>query len=77
MLSKEEYKQPEMKASRRRAIDQAAQANVWGIVFSTLGRQGSDKVRQHIQVSLTSLALAWTKSYIVSILGRYKELTKI
>lgn len=52
VLSQEVYEQSEMKASRRKAIDKAALANVWGIVFSTLGRQGNDKVHMHIQDQL-------------------------
>ncbi|KAA0202634.1 hypothetical protein HAZT_HAZT011248 [Hyalella azteca] len=52
VLSREYYDQPLMKHNRRKAIDAASDAHVWGIIFSTLGRQGNDGVRKHIQSQL-------------------------
>ena len=51
VLSREYYEQPLMKQTRKAAIDRASEAKVWGLIFSTLGHQGSHKVRENIMVS--------------------------
>ncbi|KAF2351985.1 Diphthamide synthesis DPH1/DPH2 [Trinorchestia longiramus] len=54
VLSREYYDQPLMKRNRRKAIDEAAKASVWGIIFSTLGRQGNVAVKKHIEGELVA-----------------------
>jgi len=52
VLTREYYEQPKMKQIRKRAIDEAAKAQCWGLLYSTLGRQGNERVRQHLQDAL-------------------------
>jgi len=52
VLSREYYDQPQMKRVRKNAIDVACKAQLWGLVYSTLGRQGNDAVRARLQAAI-------------------------
>ena len=43
-----------MKTARRKEIDKAVKATMWGVILGTLGRQGSPKVLDNIQVRLAN-----------------------
>lgn len=51
VFTREYYDHEAMRALRKQAIDKARQAQKWGLIFGTLGRQGSPKV---LEVSLYS-----------------------
>ena len=44
LLTEEHYATEEMKALRSEALNQAKEANVFGVILGTLGRQGNTKV---------------------------------
>ena len=48
MFSQEYYDHDLMKANRHGAIVRAAEADTWGLVLGTLGRQGSPPVLDHL-----------------------------
>ena len=48
MFSQEYYDHDLMKANRHGAIVKAAEADTWGLVLGTLGRQGSPPVLDHL-----------------------------
>ena len=48
MFSQEYYDHDLMKANRHGAIVKAAEADTWGLVLGTLGRQGSPPVLEHL-----------------------------
>ncbi|KAJ7537624.1 hypothetical protein O6H91_11G014300 [Diphasiastrum complanatum] len=60
VLTMEEYDHKGMRASRRRAIEQARQGRNWGIILGTLGRQGNPKVLSHIEKRLSARAVSYT-----------------
>ena len=49
VFSQEYYDHDLMKANRREAIQAASQADTWGLILSTLGRQGHPKVLDHLK----------------------------
>lgn len=55
VFSREYYDIEKMHANRQSAIATAADAQTFGIILGTLGRQGSPKVLQHIQKRLSEL----------------------
>jgi diphthamide biosynthesis enzyme Dph1/Dph2-like protein len=52
VLTRERYGVDTMKQARRRAIDQAARSETWGLVLGTLGRQGNPAILGHLRRSL-------------------------
>lgn len=48
-FTEEHYDHLEMRKNRKRAIDKAANAQKFGLILGTLGRQGSIKVMKHIE----------------------------
>jgi len=52
VLYREYYDQAKMKQLRAGQIARAAKEQVWGIVYSTLGRQGNERVRAQVQAAL-------------------------
>jgi len=49
VFSQEYYDHELMKRNRKSAIEAASQANTWGLILGTLGRQGHPKVLQHLK----------------------------
>lgn len=49
VFSQEYYDHDLMKNNRKAAIDTASQAETWGLILGTLGRQGSPKVLENLQ----------------------------
>lgn len=52
LLTEESYEHEEMKTMRKAAIQNAATANVFGILLGTLGRQGNPAIVQNLQQKL-------------------------
>ncbi|TRY70810.1 hypothetical protein TCAL_01232, partial [Tigriopus californicus] len=48
-FSQEFYDHKLMKQNRKSMIDKAQEANVWGIILGTLGRQGNPKILDHLE----------------------------
>ena len=51
VLSREHYDIEKMHANRKAAIETAKDAQLFGIILGTLGRQGSPKIMQVCQIS--------------------------
>ena len=49
VFSQEYYDHELMKSNRQEAIQAASQADTWGLILSTLGRQGHPKVLDHLK----------------------------
>ena len=49
VFSQEYYDHDLMKENRREAIQAASEADTWGLILSTLGRQGHPKVLDHLK----------------------------
>ncbi|XP_055346743.1 2-(3-amino-3-carboxypropyl)histidine synthase subunit 1-like [Paramacrobiotus metropolitanus] len=65
VISRESYDQPRMLTNRGSCVDIAAKAKTFGIVWGTLGRQGSPKVLGTIENRLQSAG----KRYIIVLLS--------
>ncbi|XP_054649978.1 2-(3-amino-3-carboxypropyl)histidine synthase subunit 1 isoform X2 [Dunckerocampus dactyliophorus] len=61
VFSREYYDHEAMRAFRIKAIDEARSAQKWGLILSTLGRQGSPKVMEHLESRLQSLGKHFTR----------------
>jgi len=55
VLSREYYDHDLMKKNRHQAIETAKQADTWGLILGTLGRQGNPNVLEHIKKKAESL----------------------
>jgi len=55
VLSREYYDHDLMKKNRQQAIETAKQADTWGLILGTLGRQGNPNVLEHIKKKAESL----------------------
>jgi 2-(3-amino-3-carboxypropyl)histidine synthase len=51
-ITQEYYDHREMRVNRKKAIDQSRDAKKFGLILGTLGRQGSNKVMQHLEKRL-------------------------
>ncbi|XP_062555393.1 2-(3-amino-3-carboxypropyl)histidine synthase subunit 1 [Armigeres subalbatus] len=51
-FTREHYDHAEMRRNRKRAIDASRGAKKFGLILGTLGRQGSNKVMEHLQKRL-------------------------
>ncbi|KAL7753437.1 Diphthamide biosynthesis protein 1 [Sorochytrium milnesiophthora] len=58
-LTRESYDHAEMHALRKHAIATASRARKWGVIFGTLGRQGSTDILAWIQSQLTERGLPY------------------
>ncbi|XP_074640888.1 2-(3-amino-3-carboxypropyl)histidine synthase subunit 1-like [Tubulanus polymorphus] len=65
VFSQEYYDIEKMKHNRKCAIDQAKNANKFGIIFGTLGRQGSPNILEHLKNRIKAIG----KSYITILLS--------
>lgn len=52
LFSKEGYDHEQMKANRTQQIEKAKEAQTFGIILSTLGRQGNPKIMNNIKTLL-------------------------
>lgn len=50
VFSQEYYDHDLMKSNRKDAIQAASEAHTWGLILSTLGRQGHPKVLNHLKL---------------------------
>jgi len=55
VLSREYYDHELMRKNRQKAIDTAKQADTWGLILGTLGRQGNPNVLEHIKQKAESM----------------------
>lgn len=56
----EEYDHKGMRETRKRAITKARDANTWGIVLGTLGRQGNPKILERLEKKMREKGLDYT-----------------
>lgn len=51
-MTRERYDHDTMHSQRRRAINQASSAKVWGVILGTLGRQGNTALHERLMTAL-------------------------
>nr|XP_033778582.1 2-(3-amino-3-carboxypropyl)histidine synthase subunit 1 isoform X2 [Geotrypetes seraphini] len=61
ILSKQAYNHEAMNQTRRAAINKAANAQTWGLILGTLGRQGSPKILQFLESRLEALGRSFVR----------------
>ncbi|KAG5438809.1 hypothetical protein PCANB_002529 [Pneumocystis canis] len=66
-FTREYYEHKNMKDMRKNAIKKASKAKKWGLIIGTLGRQGSLKVMQNLEVQLKKKKIEYVKILISEI----------
>ncbi|KAM8977058.1 2-(3-amino-3-carboxypropyl)histidine synthase subunit 1 [Pelodytes ibericus] len=61
VFSREYYEHSTMLKNRSEAIATAASAKSWGLIFGTLGRQGSPKILEHLESRLQALGFRYVR----------------
>lgn len=56
-MTREYYDHDVMKETRKKTIEKAKDANTFGLILGTLGRQGSTKVLNYFHVSLIQTSM--------------------
>ena len=64
-LTREHYDHEKMRSIRRREIEKAVQADKWGLILGTLGRQGNPAILSNIKQQLTDAG----KTFVVLLMS--------
>ncbi|QSL66880.1 hypothetical protein MERGE_001267 [Pneumocystis wakefieldiae] len=60
-FTREYYKHKDMENHRKEAIEKAIKAKKWGLIIGTLGRQGSPKVMENLEIQLKKKKIEYIK----------------
>ncbi|XP_076002704.1 2-(3-amino-3-carboxypropyl)histidine synthase subunit 1 [Genypterus blacodes] len=78
VFSREYYDHEAMRAFRLQAIEKARLAQTWGLILGTLGRQGSPKVLEHVELRLKALGKSFTRVLLSEIFpGKLDLMTNV